>query len=721
MADFTKQANFRLSARHIQIISTLASSQHVTKAAVVEHALELLDQAVNNGYQLHATAGGPTRQANFRLSVSHVKVIDRLAARGGVTKAAVVEQALELAEQQVNAGATISSGNHRSPSLTPATDGSAALKVADPQSAPVLMYMNGPVAEQAAVAQATPQVAATAAVAPQAQAQPQAQLNPADQALSYAQQAQPVPEPEPARRQEAPVNPASAANAQPQASAQPAATAVPAPTAAPAPSAAPAPASAAPSDSTPDQEPEPEEAPKAKKPREAKRTRATRNAKATGSRKTRREADDQEDEEAEDPASVQPAMAAQQQLPMGPLGPLMQAPNGSAYYMGAYPMNPAGAPMAGMSPTAMGPFGKPLGSDGQPMVDAKAAEEAAQKAAEEAAAKATEAAQRAAQEAAEKAAKEAQKAAEEAAAKAAQEAAERATQEATAKAQRDLHEAQMKTAVLEQKLSGQIDALKQALTAKDERIDSLLKQMDDRKHDDRDARFEALMAQIAEASKRQSEEKPVPPTVNATAPAPAVATPVVPTAPASSAQDHQVSDPRIDQILRQLDEQKNDDRSSRLEALVRDLAQKVSNPAQQANPVPVSAAPSAGKGEGGLNAEDLLKIINAITSANQPKEPAASDARISEARESGREEGRRAAREENDRRIEDLRREYERKLEDARAEGYEDGQRDAMSQQDKLLDEARTSGAFAERAKIANMRGWVFGEKRRYLKVHVTM
>lgn len=710
MAEFTKQANFRLSARHIQIISTLASSQHVTKAAVVEHALELLDQAVNNGYQLHATAGGPTRQANFRLSVSHVKIIDRLAARGGVTKAAVVEQALEIAEQQVNAGATISSGNHRSPSLTPATDGSAALKVAEPQSPPVLMYMNGPVAEQAAVAQATPQVAATAAVA--AQAQPQAQLNPADQALSYAQQAQPVPEPEPARRQETPANAVSPASAQSQAAAQPAA-ATPTP--------ASAPASDAPSDSTPDQEPEPEEAPKAKKPREAKRPRATRNAKATASRKTRREADDQEDEEAEDTASVKSAMAAQQQLPMGPLVPLMQAPNGSSYYMGAYPMNPAGASVTGMSAAAMGPLAKPLGSDGQPMVEAKAAEEAAQKAAEEAAAKATEAAQKAAQEAAEKAAKEAQKAAEEAAAKAAQEAAERATQEATVKAQRDLHEAQMKTAVLEQKLSGQIDALKQVLTAKDERIDSLLKQMDDRKHDDRDARFEALMAQIAEASKRQSEEKPVPPTVNVTAPAPAVATPVVPTAPAAPAQDHPVSDPRIDQILRQLDEQKNDDRSSRLEALVRDLAQKVNNPAQQANPAPVSAAPSAGKGEGGLNAEDLLKIINAITTANQPKDAASSDARISEARESGREEGRRAAREESDRRIEDLRREYERKLEDARAEGYEDGQRDAMSQQERLLDEARTSGAFAERAKIANMRGWVFGEKRRYLKVHVTM
>ncbi len=713
MADFTKQANFRLSARHIQIISTLASSQHVTKAAVVEHALELLDQAVNNGYQLHVNTGGPTRQANFRLSVSHVKIIDRLAARGGVTKAAVVEQALELAEQQVNAGGAISSGNHRAPSLTPVTDGSTALKVTEPQSAPVLMYMNSPVAEQATVAQATPQVAATAAVA--AQAQSQTQVNPADQALSFAQQAQPVPEPEPAKRQEAPVN------AQPQAATQPAAAPAVTPAVMPAPAsaAAPAPTTADAPSQEPESDPEPQEAPKAKKPREAKKPRATRNAKAATSRKSRREADDQDDE-AEDSASDLTAIAAQQQLPMGPFGPLMQAPNGSSYYMGAYPMGAASMPSAPMNPVAMGPFAQPA-PDTSSMVDAKAAEEAAQKAAEEAAAKATEAAQKAAQEAAEKAAKEAQKAAEEAAAKAAREAAERATQEATAKAQRDLHEAQMKTAVLEQKLSGQIDALKQALTAKDERIDSLLKQMDDRKHDDRDARFEALMAQIAESSKKQSEEKPLPPTVNATAPTPAVATPVVPTAPVAPAQDHQVSDPRIDQILRQLDEQKNDDRSSRLEALVRDLAQKVSNPAQQANPVPVSAAPSAGKGEGGLNAEDLLKIINAITSANQPKEPAASDARISEARESGREEGRRAAREENDRRIEDLRREYERKLEDARAEGYEDGQRDAMVQQDKLLDEARTSGAFAERAKIANMRGWVFGEKRRYLKVHVTM
>ena len=131
--------------------------------------------------------------------------------------------------------------------------------------------------------------------------------------------------------------------------------------------------------------------------------------------------------------------------------------------------------------------------------------------------------------------------------------------------------------------------------------------------------------------------------------------------------------------------------------------------------------PAAGKDQGGLNAEDLLKIINAITSANQPREGMTSDARINEARESGREEGRRVAREEGERRIEDLRREYERKIEDARAEGYEDGQRDAMTQQEKLLEEARTSGAFAERAKIANMRGWVFGEKRRYLKVHVTM
>ena len=713
MANFTKQANFRLSARHIQIISTLASSQHVTKAAVVEHALELLDQAVNNGYQLHVNTGGPTRQANFRLSVSHVKIIDRLAARGGVTKAAVVEQALELAEQQVNAGGAISSGNHRAPSLTPVTDGSTALKVTEPQSAPVLMYMNSPVAEQATVAQATPQVAATAAVA--AQAQSQTQVNPADQALSFAQQAQPVPEPEPAKRQEAPVN------AQPQAATQPAAAPAVTPAVMPAPAsaAAPAPTTADAPSQEPESDPEPQEAPKAKKPREAKKPRATRNAKAATSRKSRREADDQDDE-AEDSASDLTAIAAQQQLPMGPFGPLMQAPNGSSYYMGAYPMGAASMPSAPMNPVAMGPFAQPA-PDTSSMVDAKAAEEAAQKAAEEAAAKATEVAQKAAQEAAVKAAREAQKAAEEAAAKAAQEAAKRATQEATAKAQRDLHEAQMKTAVLEQKLTGQIDALKQALTAKDERIDSLLKQMDDRKHDDRDARFEALMAQIAEASKKQSEEKPVPPTVNVTAPAPAVATPVVPTAPMMSAQDHQVSDPRIDQILRQLDEQKKDDRSSRLEALVRDLAQKVNNPAQQASAAPVAATSAAGKDQGGLNAEDLLKIINAITSANQPREGMTSDARINEARESGREEGRRVAREEGERRIEDLRREYERKIEDARAEGYEDGQRDAMTQQEKLLEEARTSGAFAERAKIANMRGWVFGEKRRYLKVHVTM
>ena len=83
---------------------------------------------------------------------------------------------------------------------------------------------------------------------------------------------------------------------------------------------------------------------------------------------------------------------------------------------------------------------------------------------------------------------------------------------------------------------------------------------------------------------------------------------------------------------------------------------------------------------------------------------------VAYARDAGREEGRREAA-----------KDVEQRIADARAAGYEAGRQEVEVDVDAVAAEARKSGAFNERAKIANMQGLVTGEKRRYLRVHVTM
>lgn len=645
MADATKQANFRLSTRHIDIINSLAASERVTKAAVVEHALELLEREVEGGLRLHSNAGGPTRQANFRLSVHHVQIIDRLAARGGVTKAAVVEQALELAQQEVANGGSISAGDHRAVnSSLVATQGSAALKVSQQEEAPVLLYVAN---------QQDQKVAEEPKPAAQVETQPQASINP---------QSEPKPEgkvqPE-AQTDEAPKQ-AETANR----------------------------VSAA-------EEGKPQPKASATKEKAAPKPRGERKARG------RSEAEDDEDARGDsrdqrEERGKRRTYRARREEALGDTPDQSGAPLASPFYIGGYPYipmpQPAAVPaQAPLQPAAMAPA--PMGAPAATV---------------------------------------------------------------PAPSQKDTE-----TAVLEERLTNQIEALKQALEAKDARIDAMLKQMDDRRQDDKDARLEALIAQIAEANKRQAE---APAAQAAPAPAPEPkAQPVPAPAPAQSADprideilrrldsaerssdpridqilrqlDSQKpeADPRIDQIMRQLDAQKSDDRDARLESMIRDLADR----SQQASPAPAQVAPTQPAGT--MRADDIMQIINALKPAQSAPAQAAApvdSSRLDEARSTGRAEGRREAqaederkledvrreaKAESDRKLDDLRREYERRIEEARREGYDQGRRDATADNEKLLAEARTSGAFYERAKIANMRGLVFGEKRRYLKVHVTM
>lgn len=594
MAVITKQANFRLSNNHVNIITSLSASEHVTKAAVVEHALELLEAHVDAGGHIRASrGGGPTKQANFRLSVRHVAIIDRLAAREHVTKATVVERALEQAREEVANGGSISSGGHRAVRDTfapAAVDGSAALKVAEPEETPVLPYVAN---------EAPAPVAATESVRIAAQvAEPE-----------------PVPEATPAVQQSAP-KPAPAAE--------------------------------------PEAKDEPKPQPKHEQKAEAKPEPAEAVApeRAESGNKPKRKA-------ARFRKPAEESVRVQEPMPQTMPEPVAQP------YPYVYPM-PAAAPQ----------YIAPAASYGAPAYGMPAQAAPTQMPASALAAKDSE-----------------------------------------------ISKADMKAAVLEERLSGQIEALKESLEAKDARIDALLKELDARKQDGKDARMESLIAQIAENS-----GKP------ATASQPA---PVPQTAPAQTSQQQgdpridmilqrlesqKQEDPRIDAILRQLDTQKQDDQSARLEALIRELAAKSNQPAAPAPAV----TPSRN--------DDIIQIINALKPVQQAAdsgyqiEAARSAAReegkragIEEGRNAGREEGRREAEAEVNRRLDDLRREYERKIEAARAEGYEAGKKEISADTEKLLAEARTSGAFYERAKIANMRGLVFGEKRRYLKVHVTM
>lgn len=505
MAEVTKQANFRLSTKHIDIINQLAGSEHVTKAAVVEHALDLLKQRVDSGERVYSSnGGGRTKQANFRLSVRHVQIIDELAAREHVTKATIVERALEIAQEAVAAGGSISSGGHRN------------------------VRRNGPV-----------------------------RIIQGNTALKVEE------EPE-----ETPVIPYVSENAQPQAE--------------------------------PQQEPEAKTAAEVKtEPAEAKETPAQ-------DAKTEEESENKEDKPSKRKASRNRKAAQEDSAAVPVAQPVQQVP---AYPLYAQPGQQVMAPAAAFAP--QGPAYAPQ----TPAIT----------------------------------------------------------------------KTDVQAAVLEERLNGQIEALKQSLEAKDARIDALLKQMDERKQDDKDARFETLIAQIAKNS-----DKPV-----------SVEMP----APAAQPAPQQQSDPRIDAILRQLESQKQDDQTSRLESLIRELAAKNNQPV-----APAPAAPSRN--------DEILQIINALKPAQQ-----GSDAtyQIEAARSAGREEGRREAEAEVNRRLDDLRREYERKIDAARTEGYEAGKKEVSADTEKLLAEARTSGAFYERAKIANMRGLCFGEKRRYLKVHVTM
>lgn len=594
MAVITKQANFRLSNNHVNIITSLSASEHVTKAAVVEHALELLEAHVDAGGHIRASrGGGPTKQANFRLSVRHVAIIDRLAAREHVTKATVVERALEQAREEVANGGSISSGGHRAVRDTfapAAVDGSAALKVAEPEETPVLPYVAN---------EAPAPVAATESVRIAAQvAEPE-----------------PVPEATPAVQQSAP-KPAPAAE--------------------------------------PEAKDEPKPQPKHEQKAEAKPEPAEAVApeRAESGNKPKRKA-------ARFRKPAEESVRVQEPMPQTMPEPVAQP------YPYVYPM-PAAAPQ----------YIAPAASYGAPAYGMPAQAAPTQMPASALAAKDSE-----------------------------------------------ISKADMKAAVLEERLSGQIEALKESLEAKDARIDALLKELDARKQDGKDARMESLIAQIAENSGKPAA---------ASQPAP-----VPQTAPAQTSQQQgdpridmilqrlesqKQEDPRIDAILRQLDTQKQDDQSARLEALIRELAAKSNQPAAPAPAV----TPSRN--------DDIIQIINALKPAQQPAdsgyqiEAARSAAReegkragIEEGRNAGREEGRREAEAEVNRRLDDLRREYERKIEAARAEGYEAGKKEISADTEKLLAEARTSGAFYERAKIANMRGLVFGEKRRYLKVHVTM
>ncbi|MBP3884650.1 MAG: hypothetical protein J6D54_06915, partial [Olsenella sp.] len=118
MAEMTKQANFRLSVAHIEIIGKLAAMGRMTKASVVERALELLERRVAEGEHIPETPpSAETRQANFRLRVRHVEIINDLAAREYVTKATVVERALELLDEEMGGGAT-PSPSHAAPAIT---------------------------------------------------------------------------------------------------------------------------------------------------------------------------------------------------------------------------------------------------------------------------------------------------------------------------------------------------------------------------------------------------------------------------------------------------------------------------------------------------------------------------------------------------------------------------------------------------------------------------
>lgn len=622
MADATKQANFRLSTRHVEIINTLAASQHVTKAAVVEHALELLERDVEGGRRLHANAGGPTRQANFRLSVHHVQIIDRLAARGGVTKAAVVEQALELAQQEVAEGGSISAGGHRSTAGMPPIEGSAALKVDDQREAPVLHLVDQ---RRDSHAEETSESAAKVEEKPKAEDKPQVQA-----------------------KEEVETKPQASSNSQVKGE---------------------------------QKEKRPQQRRESGERTAAKEAPASHQA----SRKAQAEDDDAEEGLREDARDQREGRGkrrtyrARREEVRGD-GADQVPPMAAPYFYGGYPFVPA---QPAMVPT-------PAPAPAQPAAMAPAASAPL-------------------------------------------------PASAAAASQQDAQ-----TAVLEERLTNQIEALKQALEAKDARIDAMLKEMDDRRQDDKDARLETLIAQIAEANKRQAETpaQPVPQQpVAAPAPSPAPAQ-----APASDPRIDEIlrrldssqkpaSDPRIDEIMRQLEAQKSDDRSARLESMIRDLANKsdqpVAAPQQQAAPTQPA---------GTMRADDIMQIINALKPQQQaaPAQaaPAVDMGRIDEARSTGREEGRREAQaevdrkvedarrqaqDEADRKLEDLRREFERKIEDARREGYDQGWHEATADNEKLLAEARTSGAFYERAKIANMRGLVFGEKRRYLKVHVTM
>jgi len=613
MAVITKQANFRLSNNHVNIITSLSASEHVTKAAVVEHALELLEAHVDAGGHIRASrGGGPTKQANFRLSVRHVAIIDRLAAREHVTKATVVERALEQAREEVANGGSISSGGHRAVRDTfapAAVDGSAALKVAEPEETPVLPYVAN---------EAPAPVAATESVRIAAQvAEPE-----------------PVPEATPAVQQSAP-KPAPAAE--------------------------------------PEAKDEPKPQPKHEQKAEAKPEPAEAVApeRAESGNKPKRKA-------ARFRKPAEESVRVQEPMPQTMPEPVAQP------YPYVYPM-PAAAPQ----------YIAPAASYGAPAYGMPAQAAPTQMPASALAAKDSE-----------------------------------------------ISKADMKAAVLEERLSGQIEALKESLEAKDARIDALLKELDARKQDGKDARMESLIAQIAENSGKPAPvAQPEPAPVPAPQPAPAPQQQNDPRidmilqrldsqkqqdprldAILSQLQSQKQDDPRIDAILRQLDSQKQDDQSARLEALIRELAAKSNQPAAPAPAV----TPSRN--------DDIIQIINALKPAQQAAdsgyqiEAARSAAReegkragIEEGRNAGREEGRREAEAEVNRRLDDLRREYERKIEAARAEGYEAGKKEISADTEKLLAEARTSGAFYERAKIANMRGLVFGEKRRYLKVHVTM
>ena len=627
MAAITKQANFRLSNNHVNIITSLSASEHVTKAAVVEHALELLEARVNAGEHIRASrGGGATKQANFRLSVRHVDIIDRLAAREHVTKATVVERALELAQEEVANGGSISSGGHRAVRdiyAPAAVDGSAALKVAEPEETPVLSY----------VANETPAPAVL---------------------------------PEPVHVAASVAGPAPASD--------------PASVAAPAPAAARVPEPSV--QAEPKEKDEPKSQPKHEQKTEAKPEPEAGEAGAseraeTGSKPSKRKA-------ARFRKPAEESVRVQEPIPQA-----MPEAAGQPYPY-AYPM-PAPAPQ----------YMAPAASYGAPAYGAHAFPAPAQMPAPAPAA-------------------------------------------APAKQDPEISKADMKAAVLEERLSGQIAALKESLEAKDARIDALLKELDDRKQDGKDARMESLIAQIAENSGKPAPvAQPEPAPVPAPQPAPAPQQQNDPRidmilqrldsqkqqdprldAILSQLQSQKQDDPRIDAILRQLDSQKQDDQSARLEALIRELAAKNSQPAAPA-PAPV-AAPSRN--------DEILQIINALKPAQQTADPSyqieaarnagreeGRRAGMEEGRNAGREEGRREAEAEVNRRLEDLRREYERKIEVARAEGFEAGKKEIGADTEKLLAEARTSGAFYERAKIANMRGLVFGEKRRYLKVHVTM